>query len=103
MSGQFTTTAEEMTAFANRIGEVNQQVQGEIQRLNTLVDETKASWKGAGADAYAQLQARFNEDASALNKVLDEIKQAIEATTKQYSANEQEQHSSLSSAASALG
>ncbi len=99
MAGQFTTTAEEMTAFANRIGEVNQQVQGEIQRLNTLVDEIKAGWQGEAANAYGQLQARFNEDATALNKVLDEIKQAIEATTKQYASTEAEQHDSLRGAA----
>ncbi|GAA2272939.1 WXG100 family type VII secretion target [Kitasatospora sp. NPDC001175] len=95
MSGQFTTTAEEMTAFANRIGEVNAQVQGEIGRLNTLVDEIQAGWKGQAAEAYKQLQHRFNDDATALNKVLDEIKQAIEATTKAYSQTEQEQQSSM--------
>lgn len=41
------------------------------------------------------MQSRFNEDANALNKVLDEIKQAIEATTKAYAATEQDQQSSL--------
>ncbi|GAA0702891.1 WXG100 family type VII secretion target [Kitasatospora atroaurantiaca] len=95
MAGQFTTTAEEMQAFANRIGDVNAQIHGEIQRLNTLVDEIKAGWQGQAATAYQQLQTRFNEDAQALNKVLDEIKQAIEATTKAYSATEQEQQSSM--------
>jgi WXG100 family type VII secretion target len=96
MAGQFKTTAEEMNAFANRIGEVNAQVQGEIQRLNSVVDNVKQGWQGAAATAYGQLQARFNEDATALNKVLDEIKQAIEATTKLYSATEQEQQSTMS-------
>ncbi|MFB7667853.1 WXG100 family type VII secretion target [Kitasatospora sp. NPDC056138] len=95
MAGQFTTTAEEMTAFANRIGEVNGQIQGEIKRLNTLVDEIKSGWQGQAAAAYQQLQTRFNDDATALNKVLDEIKQAIEATTKAYSQTEQEQQSSM--------
>ncbi|MDH6579650.1 WXG100 family type VII secretion target [Kitasatospora sp. MAP5-34] len=103
MSGQFRTTAEEMNQFANRIGEVNQQVQQEIAKLNSLVDETKAGWQGSAATAYQQLQDRFNQDATALNKVLDEIKQAIEATTKQYAATEQEQHSSMTSAAGSLG
>ncbi|WP_441246061.1 WXG100 family type VII secretion target [Kitasatospora sp. McL0602] len=103
MAGQFKTTAEEMNAFANRIGEVNAQVQGEIQRLNTLVDEIKAGWQGQAATAYGQLQARFNEDATALNKVLDEIKQAIEATTKLYSATEQEQQSSMTHAGGSFG
>ncbi|MFJ1707990.1 WXG100 family type VII secretion target [Kitasatospora sp. NPDC088346] len=95
MAGQFKTTAEEMNAFANRIGEVNAQVQGEIGRLNSLVDSIASGWQGAAATAYQQMQSRFNEDANALNKVLDEIKQAIEATTKAYAATEQDQQSSL--------
>ncbi|MEV6211026.1 WXG100 family type VII secretion target [Kitasatospora sp. NPDC051914] len=95
MAGQFKTTAEEMNAFANRIGEVNAQVQGEIQRLNSLVDSIKSGWQGAAAQAYQQMQTRFNEDATALNKVLDEIKQAIEATTKLYAQTEQDQQSSM--------
>lgn len=103
MSGSFKTTAEEMTAFANRIGEVNAQVQGEIGKLNNLVDEVKAGWQGQAATAYGQLQARFNDDATQLNKVLDEIKQAIEATTKLYAATEQDQHSAMNSAAGSLG
>ncbi|MEW1911497.1 WXG100 family type VII secretion target [Kitasatospora sp. NPDC085895] len=96
MAGQFKTTAEEMNAFANRIGEVNAQVQGEIQRLNALVDSIKSGWQGQAAQAYQQMQTRFNEDATALNKVLDEIKQAIETTTKLYAQTEQEQQSSMS-------
>ncbi|QKW21817.1 WXG100 family type VII secretion target [Kitasatospora sp. NA04385] len=95
MAGQFTTTAEEMTAFANRIGEVNQQVQGEIGRLNTLVSEVGSGWKGAAATAYQQMQAQFNDDANALNKILDEIRQAIEATTKAYSMTEEEQRAAV--------
>ncbi|MEV4559709.1 WXG100 family type VII secretion target [Kitasatospora sp. NPDC049285] len=95
MAGQFKTTAEEMTAFANRIGEVNAQVQGEISRLNNLVSEISGSWKGAAATAYQQMQTRVNDDASALNKVLDEIRQAIEATTKLYSMTEEEQASAV--------
>jgi WXG100 family type VII secretion target len=95
MAGQFNVTAEEMNSFANRIGEVNQQVQGEIGRLNSLVEQIAAGWQGQAAEAYKQMQQRFNEDANALNKVLDEIKQAIEATTKAYAATEEEQRSSV--------
>ncbi|MFI5534588.1 WXG100 family type VII secretion target [Kitasatospora sp. NPDC051853] len=86
-----------MNAFANRIGEVNASVQGEIQRLNTLVDEIKAGWRGQAAAAYQQLQTRFNEDATKLNQVLDEIRQAIVATTQAYTATEEEQRAAMNS------
>ncbi|MFJ1757983.1 WXG100 family type VII secretion target [Kitasatospora sp. NPDC088134] len=95
MAGQFTTTAEEMIAFANRIGEVNNQVQAEIGRLNNLVTEIRQGWRGDAATAYEQMQQRFNEDANALNRVLDEIRQAIEATTKLYSMTEDEQRAAV--------
>jgi len=95
MGGQFRTTSEEMISFANRIGEVNAQVQGEIGRLNSLVDSIAQGWQGQAAAAYQQMQSRFNDDANALNKVLDEIRQAIEATTKLYSMTEEDQQSSI--------
>ncbi|PYC81943.1 WXG100 family type VII secretion target [Streptomyces tateyamensis] len=96
MAGQFTTTAEEMTAFSAKIVQVNEQVQKEIQSLNGLIGEVAGGWTGDAATAYHQLQQRWNDDAQALNKVLDEIRQAIDATTKQYSATEDNQRSSIS-------
>ncbi|WP_231873230.1 MULTISPECIES: WXG100 family type VII secretion target [Kitasatospora] len=84
-----------MTAFANRITEVNQQVQGEIGRLNTLVGEIASGWQGAAATAYQQMQSQFNDDATKLNQILDEIRQAIEATTKAYSMTEEEQRAAV--------
>ncbi|MFE0460920.1 WXG100 family type VII secretion target [Kitasatospora sp. NPDC058965] len=96
MAGQFTTTAEEMTAFSGRIAQVNSQVQQEIQKLNSLIGDVAGGWTGEAATAYHQLQDRWNEDASALNKVLEEIRQAIDATTKNYSATEDHQRSSIS-------
>ncbi|WP_327069159.1 WXG100 family type VII secretion target [Kitasatospora sp. NBC_01250] len=96
MAGQFTTTAEEMRAFSGKITEVNSQIQGELSKLNALVESIAGGWQGAAATAYHQLQERWNEDATALNKVLDEIRQAIDATTSKYSATEEDQRSSLS-------
>ncbi|MFJ6217383.1 WXG100 family type VII secretion target [Streptomyces sp. NPDC092296] len=95
MSGQFRTTAEEMRAFSARIADVNASIQQELSRLNSLVSSVTGTWQGQAATAYHQLQERWNEDATKLNRVLDEIKQAIDATTAQYSATEEEQRSSL--------
>ncbi|WP_035846299.1 WXG100 family type VII secretion target [Kitasatospora azatica] len=96
MAGQFTTTAEEMRAFSARITEVNSQIQGEISKLNSLIGEVAGGWSGDAATAYHQLQEKWNDDANALNKVLDEIRQAIDTTTKQYSTTEDQQRSSIS-------
>lgn len=97
MAGQFNVTAEEMAAFAKHMGEVIQQIQGEIRKLDTLVGSVSGGWQGTAATAYKALQTRFNEDAVELNKSLTAIKQAIELTTKAYSATEAEQQAAFKS------
>ena len=101
--GQFRTTAEEMRAFSARIDQVNSSIQQELSSLNNLVGSITSGWQGQAATAYNQLQQRWNEDATKLNRVLDEIKQAIDATTRQYSATEEEQRSSLSNVSAHFG
>lgn len=97
MAGQqYTTTEEEMVAFSGKISSVNQSIQGEISRLNTVVDTITSGWKGAAASSYNQLQTQVNEDANRLNQLLGEIKEAIDETTKNYSASEEEQAQSIS-------
>jgi WXG100 family type VII secretion target len=107
MAGQqFTTTEEEMVAFSNRISSVNSSIQGEIQRLQTVIDTITGGWKGAAATAYNNMQRQVNEDANKLNQVLNDIKDAIDATTKNYSASEEEQHqivSNVSASSSPFG
>ncbi|MEZ0070129.1 WXG100 family type VII secretion target [Streptacidiphilus sp. MAP12-20] len=103
MSGQFRTTADEMRAFSARISEVNAQIQQELSSLNNVVSSVTSGWQGAAATSYQQLQQKWNEDAAKLNKVLSEIKDAIDNTSQQYTATEQEQHSGMSKITSALG
>ncbi|MET8475330.1 MULTISPECIES: WXG100 family type VII secretion target [unclassified Streptomyces] len=100
MAGQFNVTHEEMVAFSGRISQVNESIQGEIQRLQTVVDSITSGWKGQAATAYNNLQNQVNEDATALNRVLNEIKEAIDATAQNYQTSEDEQASSISHVAS---
>ncbi|MEY9849777.1 WXG100 family type VII secretion target [Streptacidiphilus sp. MAP5-3] len=103
MAGQFRTTADEMRAFSSRISEVNSQIQQELSRLNNVVSSITGGWQGEAASAYSALQQKWNEDATKLNRVLSEIKDAIDNTSKQYTATEQDQHSGLNKITSALG
>ncbi|MGF1430755.1 WXG100 family type VII secretion target [Kitasatospora sp. LaBMicrA B282] len=95
MAGQFTMTAEEMRIFSNHIHDVNGQIQGEISKLNTLVDSIAGGWSGAAATAYHHLQSEWNEDAKALSTVLEEIRGAIDHTTAKYSQNEDDQRTTI--------
>jgi WXG100 family type VII secretion target len=103
MSGQFRTTADEMRAFSARISDVNAQIQAELSRLESLVSSITSGWQGSAASSYNTLQAKWNQDAAKLNKVLNEIKEAIDASSASYTGTEQEQQSSMSKIASALG
>ncbi|MCG6493671.1 WXG100 family type VII secretion target [Kitasatospora sp. A2-31] len=93
--GQFKTTAQEMMAFAKHMDEVINTIDGEIKGLNTLVDSVKGGWQGQAAQAYTNLQREFNEDAVKLNQSLKAIKDAIEITTKQYSATDADQQAAF--------
>lgn len=99
MAGQqFTTTEAEMVAFSGRISSVNSSIQGEIKRLQTVIDTLTGGWKGAAATAYNNMQTQVNEDANRLNQILGEIKEAIDQTTKNYVASEEEQQSIVTNA-----
>ncbi|MEU8570164.1 WXG100 family type VII secretion target [Streptomyces pathocidini] len=96
MAGQqFTMTEEEMVAFSGRISSVNSSIQGEIRRLQTTVDNVTSGWKGGAATAYNNLQSQVNQDANKINQILMDIKEAIDQSTKAYSASEEEQRSSI--------
>jgi WXG100 family type VII secretion target len=102
MAGQqYTTTEEEMRAFSNRISTVNSSIQGEIRRLQQVIDNITGGWKGQAATAYNNLQSQVNEDANKLNQILADIKEAIDSTTSNYQASEEEQASSIGQVAGA--
>jgi WXG100 family type VII secretion target len=92
-----------MRAFSSRISDVNGQIQQELGRLNNLVESVTSGWQGEAATSYRTLQEKWSADADKLNKVLHEIKEAIDSTSAQYTSTEQDQHSSISKITSALG
>jgi len=79
------------------IDAVNAGVQGEITRLQGVVDDITAGWKGEAANAYHQLQTQVNTDATRLNDILRSIKEAIDLTSRNYAQSDEEQRTSLAS------
>ncbi|MFE4973753.1 WXG100 family type VII secretion target [Kitasatospora sp. NPDC056651] len=98
MAGQFTMTAQEMLAFAKQIEEAIGKIEAEKTKLLGTVSGITSGWQGQAANAYSDLQRRVNDDIEALKRSLDAIKNAIELTTKQYAATEEEQKAMFSSA-----
>lgn len=89
-----------MVAFSNKISSVNSSIQGEIKRLQSVVDTITGGWQGAAANSFNTMQNQVNTDATKLNQVLGEIKEAIDSTTKNYSASEEEQRQIVQKSAS---
>ncbi|MFE4517139.1 WXG100 family type VII secretion target [Kitasatospora sp. NPDC056783] len=91
-------TAQEMLAFAKQIEEAIGKIEAEKTKLINTVTSVTSGWQGQAATAYTSLQGRVNEDIAALRASLEAIKHAIELTTKQYAATEEEQKAMFSSA-----
>lgn len=101
MSGNsFKVTEAEMVRFSGKIGTVSETIQGEIRHLNMVVDNITSGWKGQAANSYNRLQSQVNEDATRINQLLREIKEAIDETTKNYSASEEEQNAAFNNVGS---
>ena len=103
MSGQFTTSAADMKTFSSHIDDVNSQIQQQLQRLEGVVETVAAGWSGDAALAYRTLQTRWNTEAARLSTVLGEIREAIDATSAQYTGTEGDQRSAMSRITAALG
>ncbi|MEU6353464.1 WXG100 family type VII secretion target [Streptomyces sp. NPDC047072] len=96
MAGQqFTMTEESMVRFSGQISTVSSSIQSEIRRLQTVIDTITGGWKGSAATAYNNLQNQVNQDATKINQILMDIKEAIDQSTKAYAASEEEQHASI--------
>lgn len=103
MSGQFRVTAADMRMLANHMTEVNGRIQAELGKLENLIGSIAGGWSGDAAIAYQSLQARWNEDAGRLNRLLGEFQEAITATDAGYTGTENESAAAISRITAALG
>ncbi|MDI5965333.1 WXG100 family type VII secretion target [Streptomyces sp. SL13] len=84
---------ESLSQLENDINEKVSMLDGQIKRLNGIVDSVKASWSGQGASAYQALQMQVNEDARRLKEVLSAIHEAVHLAKGGFSAADEEQMS----------
>jgi WXG100 family type VII secretion target len=99
----FGTTFDEMNKAAQAVQQAVQEIQSETRSLVSSLEPISSSWQGSASSAFQQLIQRFNDDSAKLVQALDAIGQALGANTKNYSAVEQENQSSISKLLSGLG
>lgn len=98
----FGTTFDEMNKAAQAVQQTVQEIQSEQRSLMSALEPIATQWKGQASSAFQQLISRFNEDATKLVQALDAIGQALGANTKNYSAVEEQNNSSISKLLSGL-
>jgi WXG100 family type VII secretion target len=99
----FGTTFDEMNKAAQAVTQTVQEIQAEQRQLMSALEPIAQQWKGQASSAFQQLLQRFNDDAGKLTQALDAIGQALGANTKNYSAVEEQNNSSIGKLLSGLG
>lgn len=84
MSQLFKTEAEVMVATAGRVDSTNQEVQGELTRLQGVVDGVRGSWAGQAQVSFDGLMQRYNASAKKLNEALSAISDNIRSNAQNF-------------------
>lgn len=97
MSSSFGTSTDAMTAAANQVDSVSQEISQALTSLQNQIDPLAASWKGGAASAFNALMAQWHLDAAKLTSALSDISQALNSSGKNYAATESSNHSAIQS------
>jgi WXG100 family type VII secretion target len=95
VAGNIKVTDQELQHLSGRITTVNDSMHTEVRNLERVMESAHASWRGEGANAYQTLQSEVNDDVRKLNAVLLQIKDAVDATRKDFSSSDAEQAAQL--------
>ena len=93
----FKTDIQTMNNAASNVDRVNEDVQGELRRLQGVVDDVAASWKGDAQHSFAGLMQRWNDDARQLREALNSIAENLRANAAGSDETETENASAFNS------
>lgn len=88
MSQLFRTEADVMVATAGRVDDTSDQVQGELSRLQGVVDGVRANWAGSAQVSFDGLMQRWNTSARELREALTSISENIRHNAKSFEGME---------------
>ncbi|QNH96551.1 WXG100 family type VII secretion target [Corynebacterium anserum] len=75
----FQTDISTMNSAAAKVDRINGEVQGELTRLQGVVQDVAASWKDDAQNSFAGLMERWNDNARQLREALNSIADNIRA------------------------
>src|SRR5215475_4620793 len=87
---QFTATPQELITAANFCVNINQEIQTNVQRIQTYIQGLMATYQGPAALQLQATSEQWARDAAAVNNVLNEIALNLQKNAQNYSNNEQQ-------------
>ena len=84
MSQTFKTQADVMVSTAGRMDNTNDEVQGELTRLQGVVDSVRGSWAGQAQVSFDNLMQRYNTSAQQLREALTSISENIRSNARNF-------------------
>jgi len=95
MADSYGTEFAVMQKAAQSVQQAVQEIQAEMRSLEGNLAPVAGAWKGSAASAFQQLMERFTADGQKLTQALEAIGEALGANTKNYSAVEDSNQSSI--------
>ncbi len=86
-----------MLATAGQVDDINDQVQGELNRLRGVVDSVRGSWAGQAQVSFDSLMARWNTSARQLQEALNSISENIRHNARSFENTEADNSQAFSS------
>ncbi|GGC64943.1 WXG100 family type VII secretion target [Hoyosella rhizosphaerae] len=102
MTQTMQTTTATMTTAADRVAQVNSEVQGLLSALRGKVAAVNGAWEGDARRAFDSLIVRWDNEARKLNESLQAISDAIRTNGSSYEQMQQSHASSLNNAGGLL-
>ncbi|MER0071024.1 MULTISPECIES: WXG100 family type VII secretion target [unclassified Corynebacterium] len=102
MSQTFKTQADVMVSTAGRVDNTNDEVQGELTRLQGVVDSVRGSWAGQAQVSFDNLMQRYNTSAQQLREALTSISENIRSNARNFDNVEAENTQAFSNVGGGL-
>jgi WXG100 family type VII secretion target len=98
----FTNEHDSMVKGAQAVQDAHQKIHGQLGKLQQQVDDMLSQWSGGASRSFHGAHAAFAEQGMKLNNALDNMHQALVATTQSYTQTEDEHSSTFNNIAGQL-
>ncbi|WP_405861672.1 WXG100 family type VII secretion target [Streptomyces sp. NBC_01515] len=81
-------TSSDLTKLAGDLDDMQDHLDKQVRRMDTIVDRVEAGWRGPAATAYREFHRAATEDAVRIREVMKLLEQAVRMSRDGFSAND---------------